>query len=113
MDLVLSGAYPVYLDSYPIEEYSMYGAVPLEQIKRKILHLKEAGRLDKVKMLLLTNCTFDGMVYNVERVMEEVLSHKTRYDFSYGMKLGLHLLVLPILISSEQVCMSPKITKEI
>ena len=74
--LVLSGAYPVYLDSYPIEEYSMYGAVPLEQIKEKLLRLKEAGRLDKVKMLLLTNCTFDGMVYNVERVMEEVLAIK-------------------------------------
>ncbi len=74
--LVLAGAFPVYLDSYPIEEYSMYGAVPLEQIKSKLLLLKKSGRLDKVKMLLLTNCTFDGLVYNVERVMEEVLAIK-------------------------------------
>jgi arginine decarboxylase len=74
--LVLSGAYPVYLDSYPIEEYSMYGAVPMEHIKSKLLQLKEAGRLSHVKMLLLTNCTFDGLVYNVERVMEEVLAIK-------------------------------------
>ncbi|MEB8345848.1 beta-eliminating lyase-related protein [Flavobacteriaceae bacterium KMM 6898] len=74
--LVLAGAYPVYLDSYPIEEYSMYGAVPLEQIKSKLLQLKGAGRLDNVKMLLLTNCTFDGLVYNVERVMEQVLAIK-------------------------------------
>jgi arginine decarboxylase len=74
--LVLSGALPVYLDSYPIEAYSMYGAVPLEHIKEKLLTLKEAGRLNKVKMLLLTNCTFDGLVYNVRRVMEEVLAIK-------------------------------------
>ena len=74
--LVLAGAYPVYLDSYPIEEYSMYGAVPLEQIKEKLLQLKDAGRLDLVKMLLLTNCTFDGLVYNVERVMQEILAIK-------------------------------------
>ena len=74
--LVLAGAYPVYLDSYPIEEYSMYGAVPLEQIKEKLLKLKEAGRLDLVKMLLLTNCTFDGLVYNVEKVMQEILAIK-------------------------------------
>ncbi|MFN2261498.1 MAG: aminotransferase class I/II-fold pyridoxal phosphate-dependent enzyme [Psychroflexus sp.] len=74
--LVLAGAYPVYLDSYPIEEYSMYGAVPLEQIKEKLLQLKEAGRLNLVKMLLLTNCTFDGLVYNVEKVMQEVLAIK-------------------------------------
>ena len=74
--LVLAGAYPVYLDSYPIEKYSMYGAVPLEQIKEKLLKLKKAGRLDLAKMLLLTNCTFDGHVYNVERVMQEVLAIK-------------------------------------
>ena len=74
--LVLAGAYPVYLDSYPIEEYSMYGAVPLQQMKEKLLKLKEAGRLDLVKMMLLTNCTFDGLVYNVEKVMEEILAIK-------------------------------------
>jgi arginine decarboxylase len=74
--LVLAGAYPVYLDSYPIEKYSMYGAVPLQQIKDKLLQLKEAGRMELVKMLLLTNCTFDGFVYNVEKVMEEILAIK-------------------------------------
>ncbi len=74
--LVLAGALPVYLDSYPIEKYSMYGAVPLHEIKETLLDLKKAGRLHKVKMLLLTNCTFDGLVYNVERVMEEILAIK-------------------------------------
>jgi len=74
--LVLSGALPVYLDSYPVPEYSMYGAVPLSEIKEKLFAIKEAGRLDKVKMLLLTNCTFDGIVYNVQQVMEEVLAIK-------------------------------------
>jgi arginine decarboxylase len=74
--LVLAGAFPVYLDSYPIEQHSMYGAVPLSLIKEKLMALKNAGRLDKVKMLLLTNCTFDGVVYNVEKVMEAVLAIK-------------------------------------
>jgi arginine decarboxylase len=74
--LVLSGAYPVYLDSYPIGKYSIYGAVPLEQIVQKLLVLRTAGQLDKVKMLLLTNCTFDGIVYNVQLVMERILAIK-------------------------------------
>src|SRR5690606_38605814 len=74
--MVLSGAYPVYLDSYPLQEYSMYGAVPLSEIKHKLTDLQQANRLNSVKMLLLTNCTFDGLVYNVERVMEEVLAIK-------------------------------------
>ena len=74
--LVLAGAQVSYLDSYPLSEYSMYGAVPLEEIKHRLLQYKRAGKLDRVKMLLLTNCTFDGIVYNVERVMQECLAIK-------------------------------------
>ncbi|MFT7674724.1 MAG: arginine decarboxylase [Gammaproteobacteria bacterium] len=74
--MVLSGAHVCYLDSYPLNEYSMYGAVPLKEIKEKLLLYKNRGMLDKVKMLLLTNCTFDGVVYNVEKVMEECLAIK-------------------------------------
>ncbi len=74
--MVLAGANVVYLDSYPLNEYSMYGAVPLREIKHQLLKLKAAGKLDRVWMLLLTNCTFDGIVYNVERVIEECLAIK-------------------------------------
>jgi arginine decarboxylase len=74
--MVLTGALVCYLDSYPLDKYSMYGAVPLREIKHKLLEYKKAGLLHKVKMLLLTNCTFDGVVYNVERVMEECLAIK-------------------------------------
>ncbi len=74
--MVLAGAEVVYLDSYPLNEYSMYGAVPLREIKQQLLDLKAAGKLNRVRMLLLTNCTFDGLVYNVERVMEECLAIK-------------------------------------
>jgi arginine decarboxylase len=54
----------------------MYGAVPLREIKRQLLTLRQAGKLDRVKMLLLTNCTFDGVVYDVQRVMQECLAIK-------------------------------------
>jgi len=74
--MVLAGAEVVYLDSYPLNEYSMYGAVPLREIKHQLLALKAAGKLHRVRMLLLTNCTFDGLVYNVERVMDECLAIK-------------------------------------
>lgn len=74
--MVLAGANVVYTESYPLHEYSMYGAVPISEIKGKLLALKAAGKLDRVRMVLLTNCTFDGIVYNVERVMEECLAIK-------------------------------------
>ena len=74
--MVLSGAHVSYLDSYPLHDFSMYGAVPLWEIKKRLLDYRDAGLLDRVKMLLLTNCTFDGVVYNVEKVMEECLAIK-------------------------------------
>ncbi len=74
--MVLSGAQPVYVEAFPMTEYSMYGAVPLRTIKQALLNLKAEGRLDRVKMVTLTNCTFDGHVYNTQRVMEECLAIK-------------------------------------
>ncbi len=74
--MVLAGANVVYMESYPLHPYSMYGAVPLSEIKGKLLALRAAGKLDQVRMVLLTNCTFDGIVYDVERVMSECLAIK-------------------------------------
>jgi arginine decarboxylase len=74
--IVLTGAQPFYVEAYPLTQYSMYGAVPLSTIKRAMLALKAEGRLHRLKMLDLTNCTFDGHMYNVRRVMEECLAIK-------------------------------------
>jgi arginine decarboxylase len=74
--MMMAGANVIYLEAYPLADYTMYGAVPLREIKSKLLALKRAGKLDRVKMMSLTNCTFDGIVYDVERVMEECLAIK-------------------------------------
>jgi arginine decarboxylase len=73
---VLAGAQPLYLEAYPMTAYSMYGAVPLRTIKRALLDLKAEGRLDRARLVDLTNCTFDGHIYNVVQVMEECLAIK-------------------------------------
>jgi arginine decarboxylase len=74
--MVLTGAQPLYVEAFPMTEYSMYGAVPLATVKRALLSLRAEGRLDRLKLLDLTNCTFDGHMYNVRRVMEECLAIK-------------------------------------
>ena len=74
--MMMAGAQVIYLEAYPLPDYTMYGAVPLREIKSKLLALKRAGKLDRVKMMSLTNCTFDGVVYDVQRVMEECLAIK-------------------------------------
>jgi arginine decarboxylase len=79
--LVLAGAQPVYMDPYPLQDFSMYGGVTLKEIKRHLFELKQAGKLDRVRMLLLTNSTFDGVVYDPFRVMLEVLAIKPDMNF--------------------------------
>jgi arginine decarboxylase len=74
--MVLSGAQPLYLEAYPMTAYSMYGAVPLRSIKQALLSLKAEGKLHRAKLVDLTNCTFDGHMYNPQRVMEECLAIK-------------------------------------
>jgi arginine decarboxylase len=73
---VIAGAFPFYVEAYPLTAYSMYGAVPLRTIKKALLDLKAEGKLDRARLVVLTNCTFDGHIYNVERVMEECLAIK-------------------------------------
>ena len=74
--MVLAGAQPLYVEAFPMTEYSMYGAVPLRTIKKALLDLKAENRLHRAKMVDLTNCTFDGHIYDVRRVMEECLAIK-------------------------------------
>jgi len=73
---ILGGAQPYYVDAYPLVQYSMYGAVPTRTIKEALLDLQAEGKLDKARMVLMTNVTFDGQIYNVQQVMEECLAIK-------------------------------------
>jgi arginine decarboxylase len=64
--LMLAGAEVNYLDAYPLHQYSIYGAVPVEAIKRQLLAYRRSGRLDQVKMLARTTApsTASSMTWN-------------------------------------------------
>ncbi|AZG12615.1 decarboxylase [Cupriavidus pauculus] len=74
--VVLAGAQPLYIDAYPLTQYSMYGSLAIRPIKQALLALKAEGKLDRARMLVLTNCTFDGHIANVRRTMLECLAIK-------------------------------------
>jgi len=78
---LLTGASPLYIDGYKLETYSISGGVQLQAIKRALVDLSEQGLLDRVKVVCLTNCTFDGLTYNVQRYMEEILAIKPDITF--------------------------------
>jgi arginine decarboxylase len=74
--MVLAGAQPYYIDAFPLTQYSMYGSLAIRPIKEALLKLKAENKLDRAKMIVLTNCTFDGHVANVEQTMLECLAIK-------------------------------------
>ena len=73
---VLAGAQPYYLDAFALPAYSMYGGVPIVRIKEALLELARAGELDRVRLLILTNSTFDGHMAHTLRTMSECLAIK-------------------------------------
>jgi arginine decarboxylase len=79
--LVLAGAQPLYIDAFPLTQFSMYGSLAIKPIKKALLQLKAEGKLDRAKLIVLTNCTFDGHVANVKRTMLECLAIKPDIAF--------------------------------
>ncbi|WP_298770927.1 hypothetical protein [uncultured Shewanella sp.] len=81
--IMLSGAYPLFLETYPLDELDLYGAVPLKRIKRVLLDLRKQGQLHRVKQITLTNSTFDGVIYNTKRYMLDILAIKPDIIFHW------------------------------
>ncbi|MGH8729414.1 MAG: ornithine decarboxylase [Burkholderiales bacterium] len=62
--VVLSGGYPIYLDSAVNRKYSLYGPVP----KRTIFNALEEHA--DAEAIILTSCTYDGLRYDLQPIIE-------------------------------------------
>ena len=81
--VTLSGAYPIFLEPYPLTEHDLCGGTELSQIKAVLLDLKTRGLLHRLKQITLTNSTFDGVIYNCEKFMMEILAIKPDIIFHW------------------------------
>jgi len=81
--VMLTGAYPIFLETYPLVDYDLYGGIDLAQIKAVMLDLKKHNRLDRLKQITLTNSTFDGLIYHAEHFMMEILAIKPDVIFHW------------------------------
>ncbi|MBF0471419.1 MAG: ornithine decarboxylase, partial [Gammaproteobacteria bacterium] len=79
----LAGASAIFLETYPLNQYDLYGCVTLERIKEVLLDLRAQGELHRVKQITLTNSTFDGVLYNVKRYMLDILALKPDIIFHW------------------------------
>jgi arginine decarboxylase len=80
---MLSGAHVIFLTPFTLPKYDLYGAVLLKQIKSVMLDLKKNNQLHRLKQLSLTNSTFDGLIYNTEKFMTELLAIKSDLIFHW------------------------------
>ena len=62
--VVLSGAYPIYLDSSLNTKYGIFGPVPKATI------LKAIDAHPDAEALILTSCTYDGLRYDLKPIIE-------------------------------------------
>ncbi len=81
--ILLSGATPIFLETYPLNQYDLYGCVTLKRIKQVLLDLKKQKQLHRVKQITLTNSTFDGVIYDVKRYMMDILFIKPDIIFHW------------------------------
>ncbi|TXI27557.1 MAG: aminotransferase class I/II-fold pyridoxal phosphate-dependent enzyme [Nitrosomonas oligotropha] len=61
--VVLSGAHPVYLDSSVNKKFNIYGPVPKQTLFKAIEEHSDA------QALILTNCTYDGLRYDLPPII--------------------------------------------
>jgi arginine/lysine/ornithine decarboxylase len=70
--VIISGAEPIYLMPSVNNKYGIFGPIPE---KRIVEAMDEAlARKKPLKALILTNCTYDGLIYDIEKIVEE--AHK-------------------------------------
>lgn len=62
--VVLSGAHPVYLDSSVNKKFNIYGPVPKQTL------FKAIEEHDDAQALILTNCTYDGLRYDLPPIIQ-------------------------------------------
>jgi len=67
----LAQARPYYLEPYQLNQYGISGGIPLNTLSQSLQNLiDETG--DIPKAILLTNCTFDGIICQPRKIIETV-----------------------------------------
>lgn len=66
------GVTPLYVDPDLYVEPDVFGPVSLQSVLSKIHSAKDAGHLERIRGIVLTNCTFDGLFLDSRTYVEEI-----------------------------------------
>jgi arginine decarboxylase len=83
--MALMHARPYYLEPYELSKFGISGGIPLGEIKNKLLeHISRYNKgLEEnplPKALMLTNCTFDGVISHPAKIIRKVREVISRTD---------------------------------
>ncbi|NDC82644.1 hypothetical protein EB093_03140 [bacterium] len=81
--IVLAGAFPIFFENTTFPEHDLVGPVELDHMIATLMDLKKSGDLHRVKLIVLTHCTFDGVLYDVKKVMTSLLAIKSDLIFHW------------------------------
>ncbi len=110
--LVLAGADVFFMQTDAVLEHDLYGGVSLELIKSKMNELKSLGELHRLKQIILTNSTFDGLLYDVETYMIEILSIKADIIFHWDEAWLAHSHYHPMYLTRHSMGIGRKLIKK-
>ncbi len=68
--VIISGAEPLYLMPSVNNKYGIFGPIPKKSIIEQMDEAIASGK--KLKVVILTNCTYDGLIYDIEDIVKEV-----------------------------------------
>lgn len=69
---IIAGAEPIYLMPSVNNKYGIFGPIPKERIIKTMDDAIAKGK--SLKALIVTNCTYDGLIYDIEDIVKE--AHK-------------------------------------
>ncbi len=109
--VILTGANVFFMQTNSVEKYDLYGAVPLQQILDQMLILKAEGKLSRLKQIVLTNSTFDGLIYDVETYMMAILAIKPDIIFHWDEAWYAHAHFNPLYQRRHAMFVTAKLRK--
>jgi len=70
--VIAAGAEPIYMLPSVNNKYGIFGPIPKKRIIERMDTAIAKGK--KVKAIIVTNCTYDGLIYDIQSIVEE--AHK-------------------------------------
>lgn len=71
--VIIAGAEPLYLVPSVNNRYGIFGPVPKQRIFSMMERALKAGK--RLKALILTNCTYDGLIYDIADIVAKAHQH--------------------------------------